>query len=93
MGDIGSQIKRRILAGHEQATRGHAEWTNGYAEWVEGTLILAAAMKDGRDQFLADTAFGAWLKKNGLNFYNAHDRAALIGLGGNLNLARKIHID
>ena len=67
MGDI-SQIKQRILAGHEQATRGHAGWVNGHVQWVEGTLILAAAMKDGRDQFLADTAFGAWLKKSGLIF-------------------------
>ena len=66
-------------------------WVNGHVEWVEGTLILAAAMKDGRDRFLADTAFGAWLKKSGLNFYNAHDRAALADrIGGNLPVARKI---
>jgi hypothetical protein len=83
---IGSRldiIKRRIKNGHERATKGGAEW-------IEGTLEVAAALFEGRDQELGHISFSAWLKENGLDFYSKDDRMALIGFAGDLALARAV---
>lgn len=67
----------------------------GTAEWVEGSLQMAAALAEARGHFTADRDFGQWLKQStsppgwALR-HNGHDRAALIYLGRNLELAREI---
>jgi hypothetical protein len=62
----------------------------GEAEWVEGSLELAQALAEGRKGFPADKAFGQWLKKNGHDHVGHQDRAALLGLASDLNLARNV---
>lgn len=76
-------IKRRIIEGHERATKGGAEW-------VEGSLQVAAALREGRDTVPANIAFSAWLKQNGLAFYSKEARGALIALAEDNALARVI---
>ena len=74
-------VKRKLIAGHERATKGDQEW-------VEGSLEMAAALLEGRDLCSADVAFGKWLKDNKLDFFGHQDRAALLHLGADIGLAR-----
>jgi hypothetical protein len=74
-------IKHRIIEGHAQAMKGDADW-------VEGSLKVAAALRDGRQAHTAHILFRNWLRQNNLNYYTDHERAALIKLGKNIELAR-----
>lgn len=65
----------------------------GESEWIEGSLELAQALAEGRKQFPADRAFGQWLTDNEHDHVNHQDRAALIGLAVDLDLARKVLTD
>ena len=76
-------IKRRIVEGHDRATKGGAEW-------VEGSLQLAAALREGREAVPADISFSSWLAKNGLAFFNKNARAALIHLAEDIDTARAV---
>jgi hypothetical protein len=76
-------IKRQIIAGHERANKGGAEW-------VEGSLIVAAALREGRESIPSNITFKDWLKQNNLDFYSHHARAALVNLASNIELARTI---
>ena len=76
-------LKRRIVEGYERANRGGAEW-------VEGSLQMAEALCEGREVVPADISFKDWLKQNKLDFLSHHDRAALIKLGEDIVLARKV---
>jgi hypothetical protein len=76
-------IARNIRAGFERAMKGGAEW-------VEGSLEVAAALKEGRDAVPANISFSVWLKQEKLDFYNHRDRAALIGLASDQTIARMI---
>jgi hypothetical protein len=62
----------------------------GGNEWVEGSLEFAAALLEGRELVPADTGFKQWLEKNNLDFFNHQDRAALLNLAQNPDLARGI---
>jgi ribosomal protein L18E len=77
------QIKRRIIEGHDRLGKGHAEW-------VEGSLQIATALLEGRECMPADVSFSQWLKDNKLDFFHGHDRAALLKLATNLELAREV---
>lgn len=76
-------IKRQIVAGYERANKGGIEW-------IEGSLIMAAALREARDAHPANINFADWLKQNNLNFFPYHDRAALINLAANLELMRTV---
>jgi len=76
-------LARRIQVAHERANKGETEW-------IEGSLELAVALREGREAVPADTSFKEWLKINNLDFYNYSDRAALIALASNVDLARTV---
>jgi hypothetical protein len=76
-------IKRRIREGHDRLKKGDAEW-------VEGSLQIAMALLEGRELVPANIAFSDWLKDNKLDFFHGHDRAALLKLAANLELARDV---
>jgi len=76
-------IAQRIQKSQERLAKGGQEW-------VDATLELAAALNEGRGAIPSNITFGGWLKERGLDFYNKDDRAALIGLASNLELAREI---
>ena len=78
-----NSIKRRIIAGRNRAM-------DADLEWAKGSLEVAVALRDGRDAFPSDVAFSGWLKTNDLDFYSHQDRAALIGLASDLDLARTV---
>jgi hypothetical protein len=77
------RLGRRIDAAWKRAQEGSSEW-------IEGSLELAQALGEGRGTFTADQAFGTWLKDNGHDHVNEHDRAALIGMASDLVLARDV---
>jgi hypothetical protein len=79
-------IKRRIREGHERAAKGETEW-------VEGTIEVATALREGREMVPANVTFHGWLITNDLNFYSKDERAALIGLAQDINLARTVLIE
>jgi hypothetical protein len=73
------------------AARHRAAWDRtqaGRQEWIEGTLELAAVLAEERKLLPADQDFSHWLERNGLAEINDHDRAALIGMAGDLVAAR-----
>ena len=76
-------IRRSLIEGYDRTVKGGAEW-------VEGSLQVAAALREGRDAVPTNIAFSAWLKQNKLDFYLRHDRAALINLAFDLDLMRTI---
>lgn len=76
-------IKRRIMEAHIRLVKGGSEW-------VESSLEIAIALREARDAVPSDVSFSGWLKQNNLTYYCAPDRAALIGLAGNIELARTI---
>lgn len=76
-------IKRRITAGHLRAEKGGAEW-------VEGSLEVALALLEGRETVPANIGFSQWLKDNKLDFYGKNDRAALVNMADNLEVARAV---
>jgi hypothetical protein len=76
--------RRRIIAGHDRASKGKEDW-------VEGSLEVAEALKEARDNMPADLAFSDWLKRHGLDaLYDHNVRAALIKLASNPTLARTV---
>jgi hypothetical protein len=76
-------LKRRIIEAHIRIVKGGSEW-------VEGSLEIAAALREGRDAVPADISFNGWLKQNNLVYYNHNDRAALINLAADIELARTV---
>jgi hypothetical protein len=76
-------IARKIQEAYERVIKGGQDW-------IEASLQLAVAFKEGRDAMPADIAFKDWLKQNNLDFYNHMDRAALINLASNLDLAKQV---
>lgn len=76
-------IARRLQAGYDRVVRGGKEW-------IEGTLEVASALKEGRDECASDVEFSNWLKVNNLKFYNADQRAILIRFGHDLPMARVV---
>src|SRR5436190_16909007 len=76
------QIARQIRAGYARARAGEQEW-------IAGTLELAEALAAGRGQFTSNQKFGAWLANQDFKIGDT-DRAALIGIGQNLDLARTV---
>lgn len=77
------RIKKRIRDGFERTK-------NGRQEWIEGTLDVAAALHEGRQKFSDHIRFGDWLKKNGIDFFNKNDRAALLRFAENADVARTV---
>jgi hypothetical protein len=75
-------LKGQIVAGRERTIAGGREF-------VEGTLQMAEALREAREKFDADADFGKWLADNGLDLPK-DDRAALIGMAGDIALARTI---
>jgi hypothetical protein len=73
----------------EQIRRGHELTILGTKNWVEGSIVLAKALCAARDVFPSNREFGEWLKESGRDFYNDHDRAALINLGREPTLMHK----
>lgn len=56
-------------------------------EWIEGTLELAAALAEARERFKSNTEFSHWLVDAGLDHITPDDRAALINMAADIDLA------
>lgn len=76
-------LAQRIRGAYERTERGRQEW-------IEGTLDLAAALAEARDQFASDKAFSVWLAENELDAIGHQDRAALINMAGHIQIAREV---
>src|SRR4051812_26809772 len=79
----------KLLAERYRAGLKRAE--GGRKEWIEGVLDMATTLAEAREQFPANQAFKEWLEEHNLHeVHNDHERAALIGMGQNLDLARSV---
>lgn len=65
-------------------------WRAANEEWVEATLELASKLWIARQQHTSDKSFGRWLVEEELDDLGSNDRAALIGIGQNPELSRRI---
>lgn len=75
----------------ERISAAYTRAMNGDREWREGTLELAEALAEARARFSDNKSFGRWLNAMpGLDDLGSDDRAALIGMGRNLDIAREI---
>jgi|HubBroStandDraft_6_1064221.scaffolds.fasta_scaffold118412_2 hypothetical protein len=77
----GDQMVGRIRAAYDRTQQGQREW-------VAGTLELAALLAEARERFPANREFHYWLSAK-CEFLTPDNRAALIGLGQNIELARR----
>ena len=78
-----AQIAERIRAAYDRAAKGEREW-------IAGTLELAEALTEGRERFPDNGHFSHWLIDQDLDAIGANDRAALIGMGKNLEVAKAV---
>jgi hypothetical protein len=82
-----ARIKQRIVAAHERIVRGGTDW-------IEGTLEIATALREARAEVGEDDRrFNHWLKFNNLDYFPKDDRAALINVGGDPELARSVQAE
>lgn len=65
-------------------------WENERASWVDKSLALMEALREGRERFPSDRAFGAWLTESGHDHWKKDARAALIGLAADPLQAREL---
>jgi hypothetical protein len=68
----------------------HARTQYGRTEWIEGTIDLAKLLSQARKQFKADVEFSHWVVDARLEDINHQDRAALIAMAADIDLARII---
>ena len=76
-------IKKQIANGFDRANKGGQEW-------IEGSLIMAAALREARSMIPANVTFSGWLKENKLDVVMHHDRAALISMAADLSVMRTL---
>jgi hypothetical protein len=74
---------REIQAGHDRIAKADQKW-------IEGSLEMAAALREARDILPDDIDFSTWLKTNHLDFCSKDDCTALINLASDLALFRTI---
>jgi hypothetical protein len=75
-------LVERIKAAYGRAIAGESEWRFG-------TIQLAEALAEARARFKANQEFHQWLVQQECDFLSRDDRAALVGMGRNLELARE----
>jgi len=68
------RCRARIREAHELTKKSHAEW-------VAGSLEVAAALLDARENMVESVAFTDWLRQSGLDFLSRTERIALMKLG------------
>lgn len=85
--DMNDKILQNIGARIDAAYRRVRE---SDTSWVEGSLELMQALREGRDRFPADQAFGQWLKDGGHDHVSDHHRAALLGMSTDMDIAREV---
>jgi hypothetical protein len=61
-----------------------------FIDFADATIRLAFAFKDAREQFPSNAAFGRWIADNDLDGISPQDRAALINMAENAELARDV---
>jgi hypothetical protein len=76
-------IAERIRMAYDRAAKGEREW-------IAGTLELAEALAEARERFTDNGHFSHWLIDKDLDALGSNDRAALIGMGKNRDLASAI---
>jgi hypothetical protein len=86
---VAEENKAELAAFVELMKKGLGRSAAGTNEWVEGTLETAKALSGARSKFKGHKAFGAWFDSTGLKI-NSQDRPALIGFGGEPEVARPI---
>lgn len=68
----------------------HERTQHGRQEWIEGTIELAIELAAARAEFPSNHGFGVWLAENDIDDYTKDDRAALIGMGENIDITRRV---
>ena len=61
--------KRNAFAEQIRGALGRVEMN--FSEWIEGTLVLAATLKQARDSFPSNQQFAVWLAANSLDSESA----------------------
>lgn len=74
----------------DQIRAAYSRAARGLHDFVEGSLDLIALFKEARLRYPNNHQFSVWLAEHELDFFNGHDRAALINMGDNMKLARII---
>lgn len=74
----------------EKIKQAYDRWKRAEGEWIEATLDLATVLREARDEHGSNNEFGAWLQRNSFTELGKDDRAALIGIGEHLELARQV---
>ncbi|MEJ0096374.1 MAG: hypothetical protein WDN46_24105 [Methylocella sp.] len=81
--------KAELAAIVERIKKGIDRSQAGIHEWADGTLEIAKAFYEARLKFKSNAKFGEWADGTGLKF-NGHDRVALIGFGGEPEVAHEV---
>ena len=79
------RIRAEINAGMARISAGV-----GRAEWTEGTLQIAAALRDAKAMVPTGTAEKEWFQEHHLDYFPANERIALVGLASNIDVARDL---
>jgi hypothetical protein len=74
----------RLAAVRVSLAKGHERAKSGGSEWAEGVREVASAFRRARELIPADVAFGGWLREQGLDFYSADERDALVEMAGDM---------
>jgi hypothetical protein len=61
--------------------------------WAESILEVAVIMWEARERFASNQEFGHWLVENELDLYSRDDRAALIEMGEQQEISRRVLLE
>jgi len=59
-------------------------------KWIEVTLAIARLLYEKRQEFPSDNRFSVYLAERGLDYFNGHDRAALINMGEHIEMTKRV---
>jgi hypothetical protein len=79
------RIRAEINAGMARLSTGV-----GRSEWTEGSLQIAAALREAKSMVPTGTAEKEWFQEHHLDYFPANERIALVGLAGNIEVAREL---
>ena len=83
-------LAQRYRAATEKMASGTEKMANGREQWIEGTLELAAVVRDARTELPDHRAFSRWLELHNLKKISPQDRSALNQFADDLVYARRL---
>lgn len=82
-------LAKTFHAAYARQSEARRAWRGARSAWIEATLEIASVLRQARERSPTNVAFSTWLKANGIDGkISPHDRAALLGMGGDLTTAR-----